>query len=163
MRIAPCLRERPQTVQTRTGKNETIIMQTLQQRLKALGLNSLAEWFQRHPNKQFRLMMSAGTAACFCPVGGRVVLEMAPAYLDEKGFPRRESYFAEGQRWETILVFFDKETYRKVSLQGSRILSPEEMEEAFTTAEKAYKAEKRKSFRPAFIFERVEFWNPNRS
>ena len=108
-------------------------------------------------------MLSEGTAACFCPVGSRVTLEMAPAYLDEKGFPRRESYFAEGQRWETILVFFDKETYRKVSLQGSRILSPRDMEAAFTEAEKAYKAEKHKTFRPAFIFERVEFWNPNRS
>lgn len=137
-------------------------MQSLKQRLSSLGFNSLEEWFQRHPTKQFRLMLSAGTAACFCPVGGRVTLEMAPAYLTEKGFPCRESYFSEGQRWETILVFFDKETYRKVSLQGSRILSPRDMEAAFTEAEKAYKAEKHKTFRPAFIFERVEFWNPNR-
>lgn len=136
-------------------------MQTLRQRLKALGLNSLGEWFQRHPNRQFRLMMSAGTAACFCPVGGRVVLEMAPAYLDEKGLPRRESYISEGQRWETVLVFYEKETYRKVSLQGSRLLTPEEMEKAFVEAETAYKAEKHKSFRPGYIFDRVEFWKPN--
>ena len=137
-------------------------MQTLQQRLKALGFNSLAEWFQRHPNKQFRLMMSAGTAACFCPNGGRVTLEMAPAYLDEKGFLSRGSYFAEGQRWETVLVFYEKETYRKVSLQGSRLLTPEEMETAFVEAEKAYKAEKHKSFRPGYIFDRVEFWKPKK-
>lgn len=134
-------------------------MQTLQQRLKALGFNSLAEWFKRHPTKQFRLMLSEGTAACFCPVGGRVTLEMAPAYLDEKGFPRRESYLAEGQRWETVLVFYEKETYRKIFLQGSRLLTPDEMEMAFTAAENAYKAEKHKSFRPGYIFDRVEFWN----
>jgi hypothetical protein len=138
-------------------------MQLLKQRLKALGFNSLAEWFQRHPNKQFRLMMSAGTAACFCPAGGgRVTLEMAPAYLDEKGFPRRESYLSEGQRWETVLVFYEKETYRKIFLQGTRLLTPEDMETAFTEAERAYKAEKRKSFRPGYIFDRVEFWKPGR-
>jgi hypothetical protein len=138
-------------------------MQSLQQRLRALGFNSLAEWFQRHPNKQFRLMMSAGTAACFCPAGGgRVTLEMAPAYLDEKGFPRRESYLSEGQRWETVLVFYEKETYRKIFLQGTRLLTPEDMETAFTEAERAYKAEKHKSFRPGYIFDRVEFWKPKK-
>jgi len=136
-------------------------MQTLKQRLAALGLHSLEEWFQRHPNKQFRLMMSVSTAACFCPNGGRVTLEMAPAYLDEKGFPRRESYVSEGKRWETVLAFYEKETYRKVSLQGSRLLTPEDMETAFTEAERAYKAEKSKSFRPGYIFDRVEFWKPN--
>lgn len=137
-------------------------MQSLKQRLKALGYDSLAEWFKRHPNHQFRLMLSEGTAACFCPAGGRVTLEMAPAYLDEKGFPRRESYLAEGQRWETVLVFYEKETYRKIFLQGSRLLTPEDMETAFTEAEKAYKAEKHKSFRPGYIFDRVEFWKPGR-
>lgn len=138
-------------------------MQTLQKRLAALGLHSLKEWFQLHPGQQFWLMMSAGTAACFCPAGGRVTLEMAPAYLDEKGFPRRESYVSEGQRWETVLVFYEKETYRKISLQGTRLLTPDEMETAFTEAERAYKAEKHKSFRPGYIFDRVEFWHPKKN
>jgi hypothetical protein len=138
-------------------------MQTLQKRLAALGLHSLKEWFQLHPGQQFRLMLSNNTAACFCPINDKVIIEMAPAYIDERGVPQRESFVdSKGVRWQTLLVFYEKTTYRKYTLQGSRLLSPEDMEKAFIEAEMSYKNEKSKAFRPGYIFDFIEFWNLKR-
>jgi hypothetical protein len=108
-------------------------------------------------------MLSNNTAACFCPINDKVIIEMAPAYIDERGVPQRESFVdSKGVRWQTLLVFYEKTTYRRYTLQGSRLLSPEDMEKAFTEAEMSYKIEKSKAFRPGYIFDFIEFWNLKR-
>lgn len=134
-------------------------MQTLRRRLVKLGYHSLKEWFEKNPEYQFKLMLSNNNAACFRPLeDGKIRLEMAPAYLDERGVPQRETIIdSKGVRWESVLVFYEKETHRKYSLKGTVLLTPEDMEEAFSQAESAYEKETSKVFRPSFLFDFIEY------
>lgn len=134
------------------------MMQTLRQRLTTLGAHSLKEWFEKNPNaRQFILMLSRNNAACFIKEEKGMRLEIAPAYIGERGLPIREILTdKEGVRWETILVFYEKETHREYKLQGEKILPIDKMERLFMEAEEALVKETSKVFRPSFLFDYVE-------
>ena len=136
-------------------------MQTLRKRLSALHLSSLDEWFKKNEHsRQFILMLSNNNAACFIKTKENLVkLEIAPAYLDSNGVPHRESHRDEnGVLWESILVFYERETHRKYPLTGLAALPPKIMEEVFSQAEEAYQQLKSKTFRPSFLFDYIENW-----
>lgn len=135
-------------------------MQNLRQRLCALSCHSLKEWFDRNPMAtQFILMLSKNNAACFVMTKDHnLKLEIAPAYLDCNGIPRRETYRDEnGILWESILKFKERETHREYQLGGGFVeIPPQTMEEAFSQAEEAYSKLTSKVFRPSFLYDFVE-------
>lgn len=133
-------------------------MQNLRARLSTLGTHSLKEWFEKNQNKyQFILMLSRNNAACFIKEASGIRLEMAPAYIGDRGMPIRETFTDEkGNIWEAILEFQEKETHRKYLLQGEKILSVDKMEKFFAEAEEAFVKETSKVFRPSFLLDYVE-------
>lgn len=133
-------------------------MQTLRARLATLGARSLEDWFEQNPQlPQFILMLSRNNAACFVKESKGIRLEIAPAYLGERGQPIRETLIdREGRRWETILVFYEKETRREYKLQGEKILPASEIERLFMEAEEAFVRETSKVFRPSYLLDYVE-------
>ena len=133
-------------------------MQTLRARLATLGAHSLEDWFNNNPQlPQFILMLSRNNAACFVKESKGIRLEIAPAYLGERGQPIRETLIdREGRRWETILVFYEKETRREYKLQGEKILPANEIERLFMEAEEAFVRETSKVFRPSYLLDYVE-------
>ena len=134
-------------------------MQTLRARLATLGAHTLKEWFEKNPKQtQFILMLSRNNAACFIKEEKGVRLEIAPAYIGERGLPIRETLTdKDGVKWETILVFYEKETRREYKLQGEKVLPVEKIEKLFMEAEEAFVKETSKFFRPSFLLDYVEF------
>lgn len=136
-------------------------MQKLHQRLTALGLGSLKEWFARRPwERQFILMLSQDKGACFILENEELKLEIAPCYFDH-GKIRRETIEENDHLYETVVVFFERETGRKYSLAGNALIPIDEMEALFSEAEEAYEKDGT-GFRPAFLFDYVENHAPKK-
>ena len=140
-------------------------MLSLKQFLLKKNIASLAEWFAKNPDKdQMILMINNGTAACFIKEADGVRLEIALAYLDCVGTPRRETRIDErGVKWETIFTYYEKPQRghsepRQYALSSDKIWSYDQLEEVYSEAEQAYLKLVSKTFRPEFLFSYCENW-----